>query len=136
MLECLRRFKPIENQPEKRPIGRPGKRRKTVGSESAPIATNTAQTVVDLREDTDSSTDSDEINDQHPTNEESGIVTLKKPCRGQYRSYNLQFKMVVVAEVLITSLAVVAEKYQIARSTIASWETQLRREKNAKRPDS
>lgn len=125
-LEFLRCFKPICNpQPEKRPVGRPPKRKRS-------------ETMVDIEHTgTENSTNSDEINDQlvDLTSEEPATMDLTRKGRGHYRSYSLQFKMSVVAEVVTTPLSVVAEKYSIARSTIASWETQLRREKTTRCPD-
>ena len=130
MLEFLRCFKPIDHQPEKHPVGRPRKRMRS--SESA-ITISTDQTVVDPQEDTESSTNCDETN--QTVDLPSGESGPTKKHRGQYRSYSLQFKMSVVAEVVNSPLASVAQKYNIARSTIASWETQLRRGKTTKCPD-
>jgi transposase-like protein len=47
--------------------------------------------------------------------------------RGQYRSYSLQFKLSVVEETAYYPLADLATKYNIPRSTISSWEQQLRK---------
>ena len=56
------------------------------------------------------------------------IQTPEQPPkkRGRYRSYSLQLKMSVVEEVCEKPISIVAEKYNVPRSTILSWENELR----------
>ena len=56
-----------------------------------------------------------------------------KKRRGRYRTYSLQFKTSIVMELVHTPLGELSERYDIPRSTIFSWEKQLRM-KNRKVP--
>ncbi len=64
--------------------------------------------------------------DQSDSDEQPPASVKKK--RGHYRSYSIQFKMSVVEEMYKCQkpIAVVAEMYGVPRTTILSWESQLR----------
>ena len=57
----------------------------------------------------------------------NGSPPRKESKRGHYCTYSMQFKMSVIEETFRSPISVVAEKYGVPRSTITSWETQLRR---------
>lgn len=60
---------------------------------------------------------------------ETGSTSLgpapKKTKRGQYRSYS-QFNTSILLQMAQTPVSVLSERYSIPRSTIFSWENQMR----------
>ena len=141
MLDFLRKFKPVC---EKRPVGRPRKPQAATAisgpnipksasslefSKVQPPTEEYLEISDDKQQENHESTNSSASN---PGSDAAGQDPPKKKAkRGHYHSNSLQLKMSVVAEMCQNPISVVAEKYNIPRSTVLSWETQLRR-KNLK----
>ena len=106
-IDFLRRFKPIDTSAKKRPVGRPKKK---------PV-------------------DQPEINQNLPidpatTNDSETNEDLEQPPKkrhGQYRLHYLQFKKIAMNELheLGSQVGEVAEKFNIPRSNLFTWEKQL-----------
>lgn len=133
----LKKYNPVcsDEKPKKR-IGRPPKKRlpqqqndsprQDTSLTSAPSSTeSTSESMPTNTVDTQTSSETVDLTDSSLTNRSDEPPVKKK--RGHYRAYSLQFKMAVVEELAYNSSVAVAEKYSLPRSTLYSWETQLRR---------
>lgn len=110
-VEFLRRFKPSCEPPAKRPVGRPKKQLLPPEKTTSNKAEENEEQFFNLDSDNDADSPSP-----------------KKQKRGHYRTYSLHYKMAVLEEVYTGErpICTVADKYNIPRSTILSWESQLR----------
>lgn len=119
----MTKFKLVPREPGKRPVGRPRKRAAATATTSSKCATSASGDSVVVQK--QSQETQDELPQDTRKSDEQPPVAKK---RGKYRSYSLGFKMSVVEEVhkCQESIADVAAKYGVPRTTILSWENQLR----------
>ncbi len=111
--------------PKKRSIGRPPKVKSTSttpGNEQEDVLVDDGGADYDYDLDDLNDFVDDDLDDFVDINE----VFAPKKKRGYYRSYSLQFKTSIVLELTHTPVGELSERYGISRSTIFSWEKQLR----------
>ena len=132
--DFLKRFK-APSQPTKRPVGRPRTLPAVAQSPSGPSALSGASSSASANVISPIKIESsnDSTNDNVASDSESAPPPKKTAKHGHYRLYTVHFKQSVVTEMMNQSIASVAAKYNLPRSTITSRETQFRR-KNKRCP--
>ena len=123
-------YNPIQRQPLKRPVGRPKKPNRTSDADSSSSAARLPreETAVEERLDNPDQQDSNGYDSGNDCDSNEPVFKKK---RGQYKSYSLDFKLTVIRDLYQgdESITSIANKYNLPRSTIHSWDCQLRQKK-------